>query len=123
MNDSSGTTQLTDRHQSFASLVSNLAPGWPILPDKPEETPAAALRALWFAAAGQPRSVLRALEGDLPVLSEVAANQLNRLIEQRLSGTPLAHLIGWQNFMGLEFKTSPQALIPRKETEIVGRAA
>ena len=81
------------------------------------------LRALWFAATGQNRSVQKAIEGELPPLIGPARDRLDQLIEQRLSGVPLAHLVGWQNFMGLEFKAGPQALIPRKETEIVGRAA
>jgi len=48
---------------------------------------------------------------------------LEKLLERRLSGVPLAHLGGWQRFMGLELKAGPQALIPRKETEILGNAA
>lgn len=38
-------------------------------------------------------------------------------------GTPLAHLTGRQRFMGLELLSSPEALIPRKETEILATAA
>jgi release factor glutamine methyltransferase len=36
---------------------------------------------------------------------------------------PLAHLTERQTFLGLEFLAGPDALIPRKETEILGRAA
>jgi release factor glutamine methyltransferase len=93
------------------------------LPDKPEESATAGIRALWFASAGQHRSVQKAAAGDLPALSEAEQKHLNYLIDQRLSGVPLAHLIGFQNFMGLELKAGPQALIPRKETEILGYAA
>ena len=109
--------------QLFTDLMGSFAARWPSLADKPEETPATALRALWFAAAGQNRSVHKAAAGDLPALSEEERKLLNAMIDQRLSGVPLAHLVGWQNFMGLELKAGPQALIPRKETEILCQAA
>src|SRR5256885_13319265 len=35
----------------------------------------------------------------------------------------LAHLTGRQTFLGIEMLAGPQALIPRKETETLGRAA
>jgi release factor glutamine methyltransferase len=38
-------------------------------------------------------------------------------------GTPLAHITGRQQFMGIELLASAEALIPRKETEILGAAA
>jgi len=93
------------------------------LPDKPEETIGATLRALWFRAAGRPVSAVKALSVPLPPLSEPQARELSALLEQRVGGVPLAHLTGRQNFMGLEFCCSGQALIPRKETEILGQAA
>lgn len=112
-----------DPDEFLSSLIEEFSSRWPCLPDKPEESPTAGLRALWFAAADQNRSVQKAGEGLLPSLNGPARDRLHHLIEQRLSGVPLAHLVGWQNFMGLEFKAGPQALIPRKETEILGRAA
>jgi len=65
----------------------------------------------------------RALRSGLPSLDVAAADRLRVLIERRRAGEPLAHLTGRQGFMGLEFLASPEALIPRKETEILGRAA
>ncbi|KNZ34435.1 MAG: hypothetical protein AD742_01945 [Methylibium sp. NZG] len=44
-------------------------------------------------------------------------------MEQRLAGTPLAHLSGRQHFMGLEMLAGKDALIPRAETELLGGAA
>ncbi len=107
----------------FVSLVKSLSPRWPDLPDKPEETPTVAIRALWQTAAGKRGSVQRAFDGELPALNPDARARLAQLLEQRLAGVPLAHLTGWQNFMGLELKAGPQALIPRKETEILGHTA
>jgi len=116
-------TNPPNNREFFASLISNFGPRWPQLPDKPEENAASGIRALWFAAADRNCSVQKAAEGELPDLNAGQQNRLNELIEQRLTGVPLAHLVGWQNFMGLELKAGRQALIPRKETEILGNAA
>jgi release factor glutamine methyltransferase len=105
------------------NLVNAFQQQWPHLPDKPEENATSGIRALWFAAAGQPCSVQKASEGALPGLTSPQRENLQALIERRLTGVPLAHLVGWQRFMGIELKSGPQALIPRKETEILGNAA
>lgn len=105
------------------ALAKALKSNWPQLADKPEENPVAALRGLWLAAAGKGCSIHKAAGVDLPELDPAGRETLKRLIDQRLSGVPLAHLLGWQQFMGLELKAGPQALIPRKETEILGHAA
>jgi len=41
------------------------------------------------------------------------------MIEKRAEGTPLQHIVGSANFMGLEFKVTPDVLIPRPETELL----
>jgi release factor glutamine methyltransferase len=38
----------------------------------------------------------------------------------RAAGVPVAHLMGYQRFMGLDMQTSSDVLIPRKETELLG---
>jgi len=92
-------------------------------PDKPEETPESVLRALWFCAAGRPASIGR-INGDaLPAIGPDGVGKLKVLIERKRDGVPLAHLTGRQEFLGLELLAGPAALIPRKETEIVGQAA
>ena len=93
------------------------------LPDKPEETVASTLAALWHAAAGRPLSVQRALQEALPDLDAAGIARLRALMRQRIEGTPLAYLSGRQQFMGLELIASADALIPREETELLGRAA
>jgi release factor glutamine methyltransferase len=98
-----------------------------ILADKPEETAASTLHALWHAAAGAPlsaqRAVLRASQYPLPALDAPATARLQALLHQRINGTPLAHLTGCQQFMGIELQVSADALIPREETELLGYAA
>lgn len=108
----------------FGALLGRFPQQWQSLADKPDETPEAVLRTLWFAAAGAPRSVAHAQQADpLPQLSEGQVEALEGLIVRRLAAVPLAHLCGLQRFMELEFLSSADALIPRKETELLGYAA
>jgi release factor glutamine methyltransferase len=100
-----------------------LKSSWIDQPDKPEETPGSTLRALIFAAAGKPLSARLAMATELPKLDQQAQDKLASLVERRLEGTPLSHLTGRQNFMGMEMLAGPEALIPRTETEILGREA
>lgn len=44
------------------------------------------------------------------------------LLERRRQGEPVAHLVGWKEFYGRRFAVSPQALIPRPETEFLVEA-
>jgi release factor glutamine methyltransferase len=107
----------------FQDFLADLSTNWQPLSDKLEETPEATLRTLWFLAVGERRALERCIEEELPVLSEPALDQLKGLINQRLAGVPLAHLTGHQCFMDVEMLAGPEALIPRKETEILGYAA
>jgi len=109
--------------RAFNDLLTKLAASWQALPDKPEEALEDILRALWYLAAGDPRCIERAAQAELPLLSETGLVHLNELVEKRMAGVPLAHLTGRQQFMGIEMLAGPEALIPRKETEILGNAA
>ena len=113
-------TRTSDLFQEFSA---QLIAGLNALPDKPEETPDGTLRALWHLAAGTPLSIQTACEATLPTLDEEAMIRLTNLITRRMAGVPLAHLTGRQRFMGLELLAGKEALIPRKETELLGRAA
>ncbi len=93
------------------------------LPDHPEETCASTLRALWQTAAGAPMSAELALTCASPDLNSQQEGALRDLIARRLAGTPLAHLTSRQRFMAMEMLAGPEALVPRKETELLARAA
>ena len=112
-----------DPQRDFGPLVAEMSGFWQGLPDKPEETPTTVLRALWFCAASQAQSCELAATGELPPLSAAQGAQLRTLIELKQLGTPVAHLTHRQRFMGLELLAGPEALIPRKETEILALAA
>jgi release factor glutamine methyltransferase len=107
----------------IASLLDRLSLSFVVQPDKPEETPETTIRALCFSAAGTPLSVRLALGNELPVLNEEARCRLAKMVDDRLSGIPLAHITQRQHFMGVEMLAGPEALIPRVETEILGYEA
>lgn len=114
---------LLDNKELYHLMKSGLENGLCLLEDKPEEDIESSLKALGFAALGLPKSAEAATKLPFPELSEKQKNTLLNLIKQRLDNTPLAYLTGRQNFMGIELLCDKRALIPRKETEILGKKA
>ena len=49
--------------------------------------------------------------------------QFEALIQRRISGEPIAHILGEREFYGLAFKVTPGTLIPRPDTETLVEAA
>lgn len=109
--------------QIFSELKQRLEGKLVFLEDKPEETLESSLKALWFVASGNPISAETALLLPLPELTSSQIDILNQLILERLNNKPLAHITGRQRFMGIDFIADNRALIPRKETEILGQRA
>ena len=107
----------------FLACLGRLSAGWTGLPDRPEATPENCLRALWLAAHGQPRVLEEAASQPLPNLPSVGIEKLNELVNQLMSGVPLAYCTGRWRFMGLDFLATADALIPQRETEILGNSA
>lgn len=108
--------------EPWAERLAALASRLQTLPDKPEESAETTLRTLWLLACGERLSPQLAMSRVLRVLSNAEAMALDRCIEQRLAGSPLAHLTERQHFMGLEMLAGGEALIPRAETELLARA-
>jgi release factor glutamine methyltransferase len=107
----------------YGELQSQLATAMTSLPDKPEETVENTLHALWHRATGQYFSTARAMKHELPALTSAQELTLRELVQRRISGVPLSHIIERQSFMGLEMLAGPQALVPRAETELLARSA
>jgi len=107
----------------FNKINNDLKDKLHFLEDKPEENLESTIRALWFLAAGFNVSAQKAVKEPLPVLSDKQIKTLNDLIDLRLKNIPLAHITKRQSFMGIEFLSDERALIPRKETEILGKKA
>jgi release factor glutamine methyltransferase len=68
-------------------------------------------------------SVEAATAAPLPVLDAFGETRLIELTEARIAGVPLAHLTERQRFMQLDLLAGRQALIPRRETELLAHAA
>jgi release factor glutamine methyltransferase len=112
-----------DKDELYIKIRTDLANQLHFSDDKPEETIDSSLKALWLLASGIHKSAKEALTLPLPDLSEQQVNKLHQFIDQRLKGKPLAYITGRQSFMGIELCCDQRALIPRKETEILGNKA
>ncbi len=109
-----------DKSDLFNNISNDLKSKLHLLKDKPEETIETTLKSLWLAAAGYYVSAEGSVKFSIPDLTEKQIENLHQLIELRLNNTPLAHITGRQNFMGIELLSDKRALIPRKETELLG---
>ena len=58
------------------------------------------------------------LKHDRP-LSKEELFKFKKLLVERASGTPIQYVLGYAEFMGLDFKVTPSVLIPRPETEVL----
>ncbi len=52
-------------------------------------------------------------------LSESCWKRFQSLVQQRLQPTPIAYLLGKREFFSMEYVTTPAALVPRPETELL----
>ena len=52
-------------------------------------------------------------------LTDSQSLQLQSLLTRRLSGEPLAYIVGHREFYGLELSVTGQVLVPRQETELL----
>jgi release factor glutamine methyltransferase len=98
----------------YNTLEAEFANRLHFLHDKPEETFDSTLKACWQFAAGTPMSAEEAVKHELPALDEKQLTVLYDLLEKRAKNIPLAHLVGRQSFLGIEFLSDKRALIPRK---------
>ena len=117
------TTGIEATTERFSAARETLAGAWHAAADKPEETLDATVRALWFAAAGDPRPVRDVVDASLPALDDAGSAELASLVARRGRGEPLAYLTGRQRFAGVELLAAPGALIPRVETELLANVA
>ena len=46
-------------------------------------------------------------------------DEVDRLVTQRVAGTPLEHLLGWAEFYGLRVAVAPGVFVPRRRTELL----
>lgn len=72
-------------------------------------------------ALGESRAWLSGHAGDRVDPSTVA--NFRQLVQRRRSGEPVAYIVGKKEFYGLEFRVTPDVLIPRADTETLVDAA
>jgi release factor glutamine methyltransferase len=90
-------------------------------PDELAGGPSAGEIAVRLRAAG---CVFAEAEADLLLAAARRPAQLRAMVEQRASGMPLEHVVGWAEFCGLRIAVGPGVFVPRRRTEfLVGLAA
>lgn len=53
----------------------------------------------------------------------VTANELAALVERRVAGQPLEHILGWAEFCGLRVAVEPGVFVPRRRSEFLATTA
>lgn len=101
----------------MVTIFSALAHGTAYLRDKGVDTPRLDSEVLLAHLLGWERLKLvtergSALRGDV-------YREFQHLLELRAKGMPVAYLVGYKEFMGLDFIVAPGVLIPRGDTEIL----
>lgn len=89
--------------------------------DSVSESPRLDAEILLRRAMGRPRSYLFAHPDDC--LDDAAIARLERSVERRLGGEPMAYITGSREFWSMELAVSPATLVPRPETEILVEVA
>lgn len=85
------------------------------VPGHDREAVAARLR-----AAG---SVFAEDEAEVLISAAASAADLARMVDQRVAGVPVAHVVGWVDFCGLRLDVAPGVFVPRPRTELLARLA
>lgn len=58
-------------------------------------------------------------EARLLVSADADAGELAAMVDRRVAGFPLEHLLGWVEFFGLRIVVDPGVFIPRRRTELL----
>ncbi|MFJ2702747.1 putative protein N(5)-glutamine methyltransferase [Streptomyces sp. NPDC087428] len=62
-------------------------------------------------------------EADLIASTATGPAALTAMVERRVSGLPLEHVLGWAEFSGLRIAVDPGVFVPRRRTEFLIRQA
>jgi release factor glutamine methyltransferase len=64
-------------------------------------------------------------EDEARLLVEAAGtpSELTELVDRRVGGVPLEHVLGWAQFCGLRIAVDPGVFVPRRRTELLVREA
>lgn len=50
-------------------------------------------------------------------------SELAQLVDRRVAGYPLEHIVGWADFCGIRIELDPGVFVPRQRTEFLVRQA
>jgi release factor glutamine methyltransferase len=103
----------------FPEWLRRVSARWQGSGDGAEMTPEEALRTLWLSVCSNESMTSE----ELPALEGDQIERLEDFVSALENGVPLAHLTGRATFMGLELRSGPGALIPQRETELLGARA
>ncbi|RFS85172.1 putative protein N(5)-glutamine methyltransferase [Actinomadura spongiicola] len=62
-------------------------------------------------------------EARLILAAAATADDVSAMVERRVAGLPLEHVIGWAEFCGLRVAVDPGVFVPRRRTEFLVRQA
>ncbi|QNE17268.1 putative protein N(5)-glutamine methyltransferase [Kribbella qitaiheensis] len=62
-------------------------------------------------------------EAELLISSARDDAELARMVEQRVAGLPIEHVVGWAEFHGLRIEVDPGVFVPRRRTEALAAEA
>jgi release factor glutamine methyltransferase len=62
-------------------------------------------------------------EATLLLAAAGTEDELTALVDRRVAGEPLEHLLGWAEFCGLRIAVDPGVFVPRRRTELLVRQA
>lgn len=62
-------------------------------------------------------------EAHLLVSAAQNAAELDEMVDRRVSGLPLEHILGWAEFCGLRIAVDPGVFVPRRRTEFLAQRA
>ncbi|MFD0034410.1 putative protein N(5)-glutamine methyltransferase [Streptomyces sp. NPDC127172] len=62
-------------------------------------------------------------EADILLSTARTPDELAAMVERRVEGLPLEHVVGWAEFCGLRITLEPGVFVPRRRTEFLARQA
>jgi release factor glutamine methyltransferase len=86
-------------------------------------TPPAVARSAIVARLRAAGCVFAEDEAELLISTAVTPAELTAMVDRRVSGLPLEHVVGWADFCGLRIAVEPGVFVPRRRTEFLVRQA
>ncbi len=79
--------------------------------------PASELEAEWIIDHTLGVTAIERIQQPERIVTPLECERIKSIIGRRVSGEPLAYILGEKEFFGFKFKVTPKVLIPRPETE------